>query len=496
MHTLFAPQPGPAGSPGELRRNFRSYVAGIHARMDLVRQNRTSQTLSSLVEISRRLTAPDFVAFLLLYDDLHSQILYRHGQLMQASGVEIWTLERHTLKAIRLLSENSIANLRFWVFFTALRRNYVTQKDLKSLWSALLLSNLGRTWPRFVGAIFHLFLGSKPKFQDCFLQLPVDFQSGQRLMSPHCQCGSRKNRREEMISRTAQVAMKVGQRKRRLRVPLWVARSQHHKDDWTQEINKLKEENTKAIKRGSDLNCTSIKYRIRTWIRKTDAPAPVGLQGVCGLFSARCHFSLWFSYVYDCIDKSLGEIEKLHAALEREYKEYWGDVGVSQHVRFLKQLMLKSFNFEAFFSYGGPDEEARQAFRDLVEQLAPVLSQTVWPDPTTHPYVQRVWPSTDQLIEQYDCLIASLCYHSKQEPFKYLWYPVKGYEAGALCFSKGSKVKSVQYIRFMKYYLGIRRMKALTRSSHWSFQGPLIWLCATCSNEPVHQNVNGRFVAP
>ena len=142
--------------------------------------------------------------------------------------------------------------------------------------------------------------------------------------------------------------MKVGQRKRRLRVPLWVARSPHHKDDWKQEIDKLKEENAKA-KRGADLNCTSIKYRIRTWIRKTDAPVPVGLQGVCGLFSARCHFSLWFSYVYDCIDKSLEEIEKLHAALEREYKEYWGDVGVSQHVRFLKQLMLKSFNFEAFF---------------------------------------------------------------------------------------------------------------------------------------------------
>ena len=58
------------------------------------RQQRTSQALKSLVEVSRRLTAVDFVAFMLLLDDLQKAVLQPHGRSQQKSGIELWTMER------------------------------------------------------------------------------------------------------------------------------------------------------------------------------------------------------------------------------------------------------------------------------------------------------------------------------------------------------------------------------------------------------------------
>ena len=205
-----------AGAPGHLQRNYRAYVAGIHARLELVRQQRTSQTLKSLVEVSRRLTAVDFVAFMLLFDDLQKVVLHRHGQSQQKSGIELWTMERHTVNAIHLLSRNTVSDLRWWCFFSTIGKSYLSRADLKNLWAALLFSKLGRHWPSFVGAAYFLLLGV-PKFQDCQLQLPVDRSAGQRLIPPRCQCGSRVSRHE---GTQMQISLKLFGRKRRLNATL------------------------------------------------------------------------------------------------------------------------------------------------------------------------------------------------------------------------------------------------------------------------------------
>lgn len=44
-----------AGSPGALVRNFRAYIAALHARLDLSRSGYGSQSLQKLVAVGRRL---------------------------------------------------------------------------------------------------------------------------------------------------------------------------------------------------------------------------------------------------------------------------------------------------------------------------------------------------------------------------------------------------------------------------------------------------------
>lgn len=415
-----------AGSPGELLRNFRAYIAGIHARLELVHERRTSQTLKSLVDISSRLTAVDMVAFILLFDDLRRVLLHRHGQLQQKSGLEIWALERGTENVMHSLSSNSVSTLRWWCFFTVLAKAYLNRSDLKNLWVALLISKLGRSWPRFIGNAYHLLLGT-PTFQDCQLQLPVDRSAGQKHVAPRCQCGSRAAKNEEP---RMPISVKLFGRKRKLKVPLWVGRSQIPKETWKAEVVKAKSVAHQCPKDADlELNC-----RLRTWVRDTDSVCR-GLQSVKGLFRSsgeapRCYMQTHDAYVHGCVDDALRQMAYFQQSLDREYRAYWGDVGVSAHVRSLKQNMIKAWDW-AFIIESGAGDAQRAAFAELATQLHFVLSKTTWPDSTSFPYVERTWPTTDVLVRQYDALTASVAFHARLSPYKDRWFPVRSYQAGS-----------------------------------------------------------------
>ncbi|CAE7237087.1 unnamed protein product, partial [Symbiodinium sp. CCMP2592] len=84
-------------APGSLLINYRAIHAALHSRFELARAGFGSQSVAKLLEVSRRIAAVDFVAYMLLFDDLHSRVLYGRGQVLQSGCMDMWAVES-TLK--------------------------------------------------------------------------------------------------------------------------------------------------------------------------------------------------------------------------------------------------------------------------------------------------------------------------------------------------------------------------------------------------------------
>ena len=110
-------------APGALVKNFRNYHAGLHARLDLVRKGRTAQTLTGLIALARRLDSVDFVAYLLLFEDLQ-KMLYHHGQVQQSNKLESWIADEQSRRLLQTLDRGikELRRLRFWVCLSRVLR--------------------------------------------------------------------------------------------------------------------------------------------------------------------------------------------------------------------------------------------------------------------------------------------------------------------------------------------------------------------------------------
>ena len=83
---------GLSREPGHLLDNFRAYAAGLHLRREWTREGHTTHSLYSLVEAGRRLTALDFVAFVLLFRDIMERVVSPWTAVIQSASLEPWAL--------------------------------------------------------------------------------------------------------------------------------------------------------------------------------------------------------------------------------------------------------------------------------------------------------------------------------------------------------------------------------------------------------------------
>ena len=83
---------GLSREPGHLLDNFKAYAAGIHVRREWTREGHAGNTLSSLAEAGRRLTALDFVAFVLLFRDIMERVVSPWTAVIQSASLEPWAL--------------------------------------------------------------------------------------------------------------------------------------------------------------------------------------------------------------------------------------------------------------------------------------------------------------------------------------------------------------------------------------------------------------------
>ena len=122
----------------------------------------------------------------------------------------------------------AIAALRVvedWWFVTALVGCMASVADLARLWTALLISPLGRSFPRLVGAT-HRALWQQT-YRGC--ALPVDLAAeeltvGMLTLSPRCQCASMQTPRRSG-PRRARIALPCRRGQVGALVPEWVAHS-------------------------------------------------------------------------------------------------------------------------------------------------------------------------------------------------------------------------------------------------------------------------------
>ena len=85
-----------------------------------------------------------------------------------------------------------------WLFVSSLVGQYVARPDMSRLWTCLLISPLGRNFPRLVGALDRL-LWSR-EYNSCTLH--VDWQKAEETnnvrahaIAPRCQCATMRSRR-------------------------------------------------------------------------------------------------------------------------------------------------------------------------------------------------------------------------------------------------------------------------------------------------------------
>ena len=99
---------GLASEPGNLLANFAAYVAGLHARMEWKREGHGQHNVGTMIEIGRRLTTLDFVAFTLLFRDIMRRAVAPWSAAIQSASLEPWALQRkqeeHESTARQMLS--------------------------------------------------------------------------------------------------------------------------------------------------------------------------------------------------------------------------------------------------------------------------------------------------------------------------------------------------------------------------------------------------------
>lgn len=102
-----------SGVPSNLIRNFQMYVSGLHARLAWRAAGHSAQSLGGLAEVGRRLSSIEFVAFLVMFNDILQQVIRPYALLIQKAvepSVGHWAGQRLLLK-LRNMSE-SVLTLR------------------------------------------------------------------------------------------------------------------------------------------------------------------------------------------------------------------------------------------------------------------------------------------------------------------------------------------------------------------------------------------------
>jgi len=142
--------------------NLRRLTGGMRARLGLARASRTAQAQHHLIDVGRRLTATNFVMFAVGLSDILTDTVVPLALVAQKDAVgalEVWRSVARTMTKVKKINDN-LAEIKDWWSVSSLVHVMVKFVDLRNLWTALLISPLGRRFPRLVGATYEcLFLG-------------------------------------------------------------------------------------------------------------------------------------------------------------------------------------------------------------------------------------------------------------------------------------------------------------------------------------------------
>lgn len=159
--------------------------------------------------------------------------------------------------------------------------------------------------------------------------------------------------------------------------------------------------------------------------RKEDQ-APFRLQGEVR-FARGCRANIRLQQALTTFMVAVQEYAAFLLRLSRKLEEYFGTVGLKPGYRQLLDDVALSWDLE-HLCLERPTAAHVQAFIRACSFLRPCLQRTYWPEPGLFPYVQRSWPSENNLAVQYVAFCCRLRWRVQTEPVKTKCSTVSHYE--------------------------------------------------------------------
>jgi len=362
----------------------------MHARMGMARATVGSQSQGSLVEMGRRVAAMNFVSFSLALCDIMAGCVVPLALVAQASDIGALSVWRRVEACRRSLQQaaTALGELETWWSASALISVMVTRSDLKSLWVALRLSRLGRTWPRLAGATHEVLW--RQVFQGCRLhidQAVSDLEVVALVTHPRCQCASAQQRRS--AGRRRPVDFPSG---RRILVPEWVSHSVLPRGWGVADVR---------AGRGPETVLPNFSLVV---------PPPAGRHGearFCRSAGAcRCVVAHELPGRLRALRQASGSMRAFLVSLEASLHEFLGRRGANDTMLALGEAAGVALDWPALLAAPATVEHFRAFFR-LAALLRPILEHTAWPSKEAFPHVKHSWPSergTNCLFREFQML--------------------------------------------------------------------------------------------
>ena len=408
-----------ASSIQYVTRNLEAIHAGIHARLGLARGGASAQSQHSLIELSRRVSAMNFVMFSLAVDDIlqgHVSPLALAAQVSDAGALGVWRRASSTPAGLAHAA-TLLSSIEDWWFVTSLVGQMVSLRDLGRLWLVIRLSALGRAFPRLVSATHECLW--RQAFAKCQLGvdlLAADVATNVRVLSPRCQCASMRTRRRPGGRRAAilfnrRTRDEMRQEPLRILVPEWVAHSCYGP--------KFGVDDVRAGRGPRD-----VQPRFLRW---TSVATPAGLAGEHRFAQApapcRCVAPSALPSRLQALRQASQSCKSFIAALKENLEAYLGTRGASDTMVALLQDASLALAW-GDLAMRPPTLDQHRAFLRLVARLRPALSNTLWPDPPAFPHVQRAWPAergTGGWFQQYTLLAKRLRQAARPVDLSHRW---------------------------------------------------------------------------
>ena len=352
-------------------RNFQRYAVGLHARLARRKAGHGAGSQSSLLVLGRRLLAPDFICFTLLFSDVMNRQRPFTLAVQEQGELAFARKQQEVLEDTDLLYE-----VRKLIAVIGLLQHYSPHEDLQHLMRAMRFSKMGRRFPQTVKHLFDILV--LRQFQAVNLQLVVDLAADTLCVTPRCWCRSRRSKEHVYVS----VPLTFGRRKRRVAVPEWVAYSS------------LTKETAKAQ---APLHPIDVPLRYETFPKPPVRPA---LQGV-PLFRKHvpaCETSRYEPEVQRLLQRAAQAVEHFLKALHASYAAYWTDIGVPTHLQKLLPDMSCCWDLDTLIAGSQPQGQYDALERLRLHFKSQVDAGTRWPD---FNYVEKSWPSQKETQRQY-----------------------------------------------------------------------------------------------
>ena len=371
-----------AGSVDYIVTNLPALIASMHARLGLARSRKTAQSVGSLVDMGRRLSALNFVAFALAAADVLQRHIVPLALVAQRNDIGALSVWRRTASCQASLGEAlaTLSVIEDWWFVTALVGCMVSVADMARLWTALLISPLGRSFPRLVGATHHALW--KQTYHRCSLhvdQAAAELDVRTLTLSPRCQCSSMRTRRSHG-PRRALITLHGRRGPVAVRVPEWVAHSSLGAGFGVADVREG---------RGP-------RDVLPRYVRWAETAPPRELQGERRFCTApapcRCQVPPSLPNRLRALRQASRSCSAFLQSLRAALEDFSGARGASDHMLALGRDAALALNWGDLTSKP-PTREQHLAFLRLARALKPALQRTLWPSTDVFPHVCCEWPA-------------------------------------------------------------------------------------------------------